>query len=89
MKNNNQGRIIHWDAKKTGSKLGEPFRYGPTLREYREKNGLISDEWQKAKKQFLNVVEVSVSEFKVVCDKSFMKHLKRAYNDLGGLQHDC
>lgn len=50
MKKNNRGRIIHWDAKKTGSKLGEPFRYGPTLREYREKNGLISDEWQKAKK---------------------------------------
>lgn len=82
---NSQGRIIHWDAKKTGSKLGEPFRYGPTLREYREKKGLNSVEWQKAKKQFLNIVEVSVSEFKV---ESFMKHLKRAYNDLGGLQHD-
>lgn len=50
MKKNNQGRIIHWDAKKTGSKLGEPFRYGPTLREYREKKGLNSVEWQKAKK---------------------------------------
>lgn len=63
MKKNNQGRIIHWDAKKTGSKLGEPFRYDPTLR----------------------VVEVSVSAFKFICDKSSMKHLKRAYNDLGGL----
>lgn len=47
---NSQGRIIHWDAKKTGSKLGEPFRYGPTLREYREKKGLYSVEWQKTKK---------------------------------------
>lgn len=47
---NSQRRIIFWDAKKTGSKIGEPFCYGPTLREYREKNGLISDEWQKTKK---------------------------------------
>ena len=50
MKKNNQGRIIHWDAKKTGSKIGEPFCYGPTLREYREKKGLNSVEWQKTKK---------------------------------------
>lgn len=26
---NSQGRIIYWDAKKTGSKLGEPFRTVP------------------------------------------------------------
>ena len=49
MKNGDK-RIIYWDAKKTGSKLGEPFRYGPTYGEYREKKVLNSVEWQKAKK---------------------------------------
>lgn len=49
MKNGDK-RIIYWDAKKTGSKIGEPFHYGPTLREYREKKDLYSVEWQKAKK---------------------------------------
>lgn len=49
MKNGDK-RIIYWDAKKTGSKLGEPFRYGPTYGERRKEQGTNLAEWQQPKK---------------------------------------
>lgn len=48
MKNGDK-RIIYWDAKKTGSKLGEPFRYGPTYGEWRKEQGTNLAEWQQPK----------------------------------------
>ena len=36
--------------KKTGSKLGEPFRYGPTYGEWRKQQGTNLAEWQQPKK---------------------------------------
>lgn len=56
MKNGDK-RIIYWDAKKTGSKLGEPFRYGPTYGEWRKEQGTNLAEWQQPKKVALNVSE--------------------------------
>ena len=49
MKNGDK-RIIYWDAKKTGSKLGEPFRHGPTYGEWRKQQGTNLAEWQQPKK---------------------------------------
>ncbi len=43
-------KIIRWDAKKTGSKLGQPFRYGPTLKEYRKEMNINPHNWRKHKK---------------------------------------
>ncbi len=48
MKNGDK-RIIYWDAKKTGSKLGEPFRYGPTYGEWLKQQGTKLAEWQQPK----------------------------------------
>ncbi|NBH40225.1 hypothetical protein [Ligilactobacillus murinus] len=59
MKNGDK-RIIYWDAKKTGSKLGEPFRYGPTYGEWRKQQGTNLAEWQQPKisiKRFRSVFE--------------------------------
>lgn len=60
MKNGDK-RIIYWDAKKTGSKLGEPFRYGPTYGEWRKEKGTNLAEWQQPKssiKRFRSMFEV-------------------------------
>lgn len=43
-------RVIKWDAKKKGSKLGQAYTYGPTYKEWVKSVGANNPtEWQKQK----------------------------------------